>query len=52
MIDERTGLELIPQELLRKYITYAKENIHPKLHDLPQEKVAKMYSELRRESMV
>jgi len=45
------GVEKIPQELLRKYILYAREKIHPKLHQMDQEKVAKMYSELRRESM-
>lgn len=41
----------VPQELLRKYIMYAKEKVRPKLHQMDQDKVAKMYSELRRESM-
>merc|ERR1719341_2523873 len=45
------GVEKIPQELLKKYIIYAREKVHPKLHQMDQEKVAKMYSELRRESM-
>merc|ERR1711881_423051 len=45
------GVEKIPQDLLRKYILYARERVHPKLHDMDQDKVAKMYSELRRESM-
>merc|ERR1712080_764770 len=45
------GVELIPQELLRKYILYARERVHPKLHQMDQDKVAKMYSDLRRESM-
>ena len=31
---------------------YAKEKVHPKLHQMDQDKVARMYSELRRESMV
>merc|ERR1719233_1234856 len=44
-------VEKIPQELLRKYILYAREKIHPKLHQMDQEKVAKMYADLRRESM-
>merc|ERR1712059_169413 len=44
------GVEKIPQELLRKYVLYAREKIHPKLHQMDQDKVAKMYSELRRES--
>merc|ERR1719454_1844087 len=45
------GVEKIPQDLLRKYILYARSKIHPKLHQMDQEKVAKMYSDLRRESM-
>merc|ERR1719322_423352 len=45
------GVEKIPQELLKKYIIYAREKINPKLHQMDQEKVAKMYSDLRRESM-
>ncbi|PIK58025.1 putative DNA replication licensing factor mcm2 [Apostichopus japonicus] len=47
-----SGLEKIPQEILKKYIIYAKEKVHPKLHHMDQDKVAKMYSDLRRESMV
>jgi len=46
-----SGVEKIPQDLLKKYILYARERVHPKLHDMDQDKVAKMYSELRRESM-
>merc|ERR1712183_1111708 len=45
------GVEKIPQDLLRKYILYARSKIHPKLHQMDQEKVATMYSDLRRESM-
>merc|ERR1719290_535128 len=45
------GVEKIPQDLLRKYILYARSKIHPKLHQMDQEKVAKMYADLRRESM-
>uniref|UniRef100_A0A3Q3EPI7 DNA replication licensing factor MCM2 n=1 Tax=Labrus bergylta TaxID=56723 RepID=A0A3Q3EPI7_9LABR len=41
----------IPQELLRKYIIYAKERVHPKLNQMDQDKVARIYSELRKESM-
>jgi DNA replicative helicase MCM subunit Mcm2 (Cdc46/Mcm family) len=42
----------IPQELLKKYIVYARENVHPKLQRMDQDKVAKMYSQLRQESLV
>merc|ERR1719464_771303 len=45
------GVDKIPQDLLKKYILYARERVHPKLHDMDQDKIAKMYSELRRESM-
>ena len=45
-------VEPIPQELLRKYIVYSKEKIHPKLHQMDQDKVAKLYADLRKESMV
>merc|ERR1711962_508777 len=45
------GVEKIPQDLLKKYILYARERFHPKLHQMDQEKVAKMYSELMRESV-
>ena len=38
--------------MLKKYIIYSKEKAHPKLHQMDQDKVAKMYSDLRRESMV
>lgn len=50
--DPVTGMELIPQDMLKKYIMYAKNTIHPKLHQVDQDKIAKLYSELRRESMV
>lgn len=46
------GVEPIPQEILKKYIIYAKEKVHPKLNQMDQDKVARMYSELRKESMV
>ena len=42
----------IPQDLLKKYIVYAKQNVHPKLSDVDQDKIAKMYSQLRQESLV
>ncbi|XP_031848568.1 DNA replication licensing factor Mcm2 [Nomia melanderi] len=41
----------ISQDLLRKYIVYAKQNVHPKLTNINQDKVAKLYSQLRQESL-
>ncbi|KJA29045.1 hypothetical protein HYPSUDRAFT_634812 [Hypholoma sublateritium FD-334 SS-4] len=43
--------DIIPQDILRKYIMYAKEKIRPKLFDLDQEKLARLFADLRRESM-
>ena len=45
-------VEPIPQELLKKYITFAREKVHPKLHSVDADKIASMYAELRKESMV
>lgn len=42
----------IPQDLLKKYIVYSKQNVHPKLTNIDQDKVAKLYSQLRQESLV
>ncbi|XP_006461167.1 hypothetical protein AGABI2DRAFT_204733 [Agaricus bisporus var. bisporus H97] len=44
--------DAIPQDLLRKYIMYAREKIRPKLYDMDQEKLARLFADLRRESMV
>jgi DNA replication licensing factor MCM2 len=32
----QSGIEKIPQKLLKKYILYAKERIHPRLHNMDQ----------------
>ncbi|EMR11584.1 DNA replication licensing factor mcm2 [Pneumocystis murina B123] len=45
------AIEPIPQDLLRKYIMYAREYIHPKLHQIDQDKISKLYSDMRRESL-
>ena len=36
------GVEKIPQELLKKYIIYAKEKVHPKLHNMDQVRLMKI----------
>ncbi|KAG6911108.1 MCM DNA helicase complex subunit [Tephrocybe rancida] len=43
--------DVIPQDVLRKYIMYAREKIRPKLYDLDQEKLSRLFADLRRESM-
>jgi len=47
-----TNAEPLPQDLLKKYIVYARQNIHPKLTKMDQDKVAKVYTQLRQESLV
>jgi DNA replication licensing factor MCM2 len=42
--------DVISQELLKKYIMFARKFINPKLSDLNKNKVSKFYSELRKES--
>lgn len=41
----------ISQELLIKYIKYAKTKVQPKLHQMDMDKVAKVYADLRKESI-
>nr|POF04691.1 dna replication licensing factor mcm2 [Quercus suber] len=41
----------IPQELLRKYILYAREHCRPKLYQIDQDKIARLFADMRRESM-
>ena len=45
------GVEPIPQELLRKYILYARERCRPKLYQIDQDKVARLFADMRRESL-
>ncbi|KAJ8452179.1 hypothetical protein Cgig2_016760 [Carnegiea gigantea] len=42
--------EVISQDLLKKYITYAKLNVFPRLHDADLDKLTHVYAELRKES--
>ena len=44
--------DIIDQDLLKKYIMYAKDTVHPRLNHLDQDKLAKVYSALRKESLV
>ncbi|AQZ13633.1 MCM2 (YBL023C) [Zygosaccharomyces parabailii] len=41
----------IPQELLMKYIHYARTKVYPKLHQMDMNKVGRVYADLRRESI-
>jgi DNA replication licensing factor MCM2 len=42
--------DLIPQDMLKKYVIYAKRHVHPKLSDIDRDKITHFYTELRRES--
>lgn len=44
--------EQISQDLLKKYIVFAKQNCHPKLNNMDQDKLSKIYADLRREASV
>lgn len=41
---------ILSQEMLRKYMIYAKQNVFPKLQDTDMNKIAQVYADLRRES--
>ncbi|KAK8096463.1 minichromosome maintenance protein 2 [Apiospora kogelbergensis] len=41
----------IPQELLRKYILYARDHCSPKLLHMDEDKVARLFADMRRESL-
>eukprot|EP01134_Creolimax_fragrantissima_P007053 CFRG7053T1 len=42
----------VPQDLLRKFIRYAKANVRPKLQNVDVDKITSVYAELRREAMI
>lgn len=42
--------EIIPQDILRKYIMYAREKCRPQLSSIDQDRISRLYADLRRES--
>jgi len=44
--------DILSQEMLRKYVTYAKQTCRPKLDSSGYEKLSHVYSQLRHESML
>ncbi|XP_065339105.1 DNA replication licensing factor Mcm2 [Cloeon dipterum] len=50
-VDAEEELEVIPLSLLKKYVVFAKQSVRPKLLGMDQDRVAKMYSKLRQESL-
>ncbi|ORZ09507.1 MCM2/3/5 family-domain-containing protein [Absidia repens] len=43
--------DIIPQDVLRKYLMYSREMIRPQLKEVDEHKLSSLYSELRRESL-
>ncbi|KAG9963675.1 MCM-domain-containing protein, partial [Aureobasidium melanogenum] len=41
----------IPQEMLRKYILHARERCRPKLVSIDQDKIARLFADMRKESL-
>ena len=47
---QKEEIEMIDQNILKKYIIYARTHIKPKLSDINKEKITKFYTDLRKES--
>ena len=50
-LEEDVSEDSISQDMLRKYIMYAKQHIHPKISNIDEDKIATLYAKLRRESV-
>lgn len=50
-MESESNIEPIPQEILRKYIIYARKNVNPRLTNVDNEKISRLYIDLRRESI-
>lgn len=46
------SFQILSQDMLKKYLTYAKLNVFPRLHDADLNKLTHVYAELRKESSV
>jgi len=49
--ERESEISPISQDLLVKYLNYARIKIHPKLHQMDMDKVSRVYADLRRESI-
>lgn len=49
-MDKRTGLHLIPQDLLKKYILFAREQCHPVLSERHTQRLSDVFAQMRNES--
>ncbi|KAA8494300.1 DNA replication licensing factor mcm2 [Porphyridium purpureum] len=46
-----SGIQLIPQTTLRKYLLYARRFVQPRLNNLDEDKLTRLYVQLRHESV-
>lgn len=49
--EEDSTKDILSQEMLRKYIIYAKKNCHPRLQNIDKDRIKTVYSQLRSASM-
>merc|ERR1712139_205945 len=47
--EDEDELKVIPQSLLKKYISFARSQCRPSLHDVNKDKIVALYSELRQQ---
>lgn len=52
VLTNTTSVPLIDQDILKKYIVYAKQNVRPKLSNVDDDKLSQLFSKLRKESEV
>jgi DNA replication licensing factor MCM2 len=50
--EEEDGPQPLEQQLLRKFISYARASVKPVLHDVDSEKIAALYADLRAQSAI
>ncbi len=43
--------DILPQDMLKKYIMYARDHLRPSLNALDQDRISRLYADLRRESI-
>ena len=51
-LKESSDIEPISQDMLRKYIIYARRYTHPKLSEINEELVKQFYAKIRKESQI
>ncbi|KAF8370352.1 mcm-2 [Pristionchus pacificus] len=49
--EKESAVDVIPQDVLRKYILYAREKVHPVLSDKYVDKMSNLFAEMRKESL-